>query len=318
MIFPIVPKNYLIIFRSVKVKTINKTVFIILLGSLLISCTKSTKETDQEYVAQINEWHQKRVERLTSKTGWMSLAGLFWLKEGENTFGADSSNNIIFPPDKAPNFMGTFVLENGTVRAKILPDVEVLLDSISVKDVAMKSDAEGEPTILSYGKLSWYIIKRSNDFAVRLRDSANPNIASFHGIKRYPVDSSWKIEATFESYNPQRSISVSTILGTVEEEPSPGALVFKIKNSVYRLDVIGNPDDESFFVIFGDETNKDETYEAGRYIYVDNPSDNEKTIIDFNKCYNPPCAFTVFATCPFPPEQNYLPVKITAGEKRYQ
>jgi uncharacterized protein (DUF1684 family) len=297
-------------------KSILRISFILIL-SFWFACNKPVEEVDQEYVAQINEWHQNRVERLTSKSGWMSLAGLFWLKEGENTFGADSSNDIVFPANKAADFMGSFILENGVVKTKILPEVEVLEDSIPVNEIIMKTDLEEETTILSYGTLSWYIIKRSNDLAVRLRDSANPVIKSFHGIKRYRVDPSWRIEATFESYNPQRSISVPTILGTTAEEPSPGALVFKIGNEVYRLDVIGNPEDKRFFVIFGDETNKDETYEGGRYVYVDNPGNNGKTFIDFNKCYNPPCAFTEYATCPFPPEQNYLPIKITAGEKRY-
>jgi uncharacterized protein (DUF1684 family) len=297
-------------------KSILKVLFILLI-SFWFACDKPVEEVEQEYVDQINEWHQNRVERLTSETGWLSLAGLFWLEEGENTFGADSSNDIVFPANKAPDFIGSFILEDGVIKTKILPDVEILSDSIPVKDIIMRIDVDGDPTILSYGTLSWYIIKRSNDLAVRLRDSANPLFKSFRGIKRYPVHPSWRIEAMFESYNPQRSISVPTILGTIAEEPSPGALIFKIRNKVYRLDVIGNPDDKRFFVIFGDETNKDDTYEAGRYVYVDNPGNNGKTFIDFNKCYNPPCAFTVYATCPFPPEQNYLPVKITAGEKRY-
>jgi uncharacterized protein (DUF1684 family) len=282
-----------------------------------LGCGKSTEKAEQAYIDQINQWHQERVERLTSKTGWMSLAGLFWLNEGDNTFGADSSNDVIFPAGKAPDFMGAFILESGTVHVKILPTVKVLLDGKPVTDMVMKSDAEGEPTILSYGTLSWYIIKRSDNLAVRLRDSTNVNLQKFHGIERYPVDSSWRLQATFEAYNPQRSISTPTILGTVDEKPSPGALVFRIKNQSYRLDVIGDINDEQFFVIFGDPTNKDETYESGRYIYVENPGNGGKTIIDFNKAYNPPCAFTEFATCPFPPKQNYLPLKIEAGEKRY-
>lgn len=282
-----------------------------------LGCGKSTEKTEQAYIDQINQWHQERVERLSSKTGWMSLAGLFWLNEGDNTFGADSSNDIIFPTGKAPDFMGAFILESGMVHVKILPTVKVLLDGKPITDIDMKSDVEGEPTILSYGTLSWYIIKRSDNLAVRLRDSTNVNLQKFHGIERYPVDSSWRLQATFEAYNPQKSISIPTILGTEDEEPSPGALVFKIKNKNYRLDVMGDINDEQFFVIFGDLTNKDETYQSGRYIYVENPGNGGKTIIDFNKAYNPPCAFTEFATCPFPPEQNHLPLKIEAGEKRY-
>lgn len=280
-------------------------------------CGKSAEKSDQTYIDQINTWHKGRVERLTSENGWMSLAGLFWLNKIENTFGADSSNDIIFPAGKAPGFMGSFILKDGIVRAKILPNVEVLLDGKPVTDVVLASDASGSPTVLSHGTLSWYVIQRSNDLAIRLRDSANPHIQTFHGIERYPVDSSWRLEATFEAYNPQKSIPVPTILGTIDEEPSAGALVFEIQNKNYRLDVIGKIDDEEFFVIFGDGTNKDETYESGRYIYVNNPGSGGKTIIDFNKAYSPPCAFTDYATCPFPPQQNILPVKITAGEKRY-
>jgi uncharacterized protein (DUF1684 family) len=294
-----------------------KTLFLVVLlltGFQWIGCSSGT---DQAYVDQINEWHQGRVERLTSENGWMSLAGLFWLNNGENTFGADSSNDVIFPSGKAPNFIGSFELKDGIVRAKILPNVEVVLDDKPVTDVVLDSDAGGNPTVLHYGTLSWYVIRRSNDLAIRLKDSANPVIKSFHGIERYPVESSWRLEAKFEAYNPQKSISVPTILGTIEEEPSAGALVFKIENKTYRLDAVGNLGDEQFFIIFGDETNKDETYESGRYVYVDNPGNGGKTILDFNKAYNPPCAFTQFATCPFPPPQNILPLKVTAGEKKY-
>lgn len=282
-----------------------------------IGCNKSARESDQAYIASINEWHKGRVERLTSESGWMSLAGLFWLNEGESTFGADSSNDIIFPAGKAPDFMGSFMLRNGVIRTKILPKVEVLSEGKPVTDLVLESDAGGNPTVLSHGSLSWYVIQRSNDFAIRLRDRANPHIETFHGIERYPVDPSWRLEATFESYNPQKSISVPTILGTIDEEPSAGALVFEIQNKTFRLDVIGDLDEEQFFVIFGDETNRDETYESGRYVYVDNPGSGGKTFLDFNKAYNPPCAFTDYATCPFPPSQNILPIRITAGEKNY-
>lgn len=294
-----------------------KTFIVVVLFLIVFQWIGCSNATNQAYVDQINEWHQGRVERLTSENGWMSLAGLFWLNDGENTFGADSSNDVIFPAEKAPNFMGSFILKDGIVRAKILPNVEVLLDDKPVSDVALESDAGGNPTVLHHGTLSWYVIQRSNDLAIRLKDSANPVIKSFHGIERYPVESSWRLEAKFEAYNPQKSISVPTILGTIDEEPSAGALVFKIQNQTYRLDVVGNLGDEQFFIIFGDETNKDETYESGRYVYVDNPGNGGKTILDFNKAYNPPCAFTEFATCPFPPPQNVLPLKVAAGERKY-
>lgn len=294
-------------------------IIILGLSVTFTGCKKSHPEAspDSDYVASIEKWHQKRIERLKSPDGWLSLAGLYWLKEGRNSVGADSSNDIIFPPQKAPSKIGTFYLEAGTVTVRISPDVNVLHDGQPVDSMILRSDAEANPTILTYGSLHWYIIKRQTQYGVRLKDSQHPRISHFQGIEMFPIDSSWRKIARFEPYVPPHKIQVPTILGTIAEKPSPGALLFNLKGKTYRLDVIGEPDDHQFFVIFGDDTNGKQTYGAGRYLYVNNPGTGQTTIIDFNKAYNPPCVFSPYATCPFPPEQNILPVKITAGEKMY-
>jgi uncharacterized protein (DUF1684 family) len=239
------------------------------------------------------------------------------LKDGKNTFGSDASNSIIFPKEKSPDFIGTLHLENGRVRTEIAEGIKVLYNKKPITSIEMKPDISGEPTILSMDSLSWYIIKRGERFAVRLRDSENENIKNFTGIEIYPIDTTWRVEATLESYNPPKLMDVPNITGTISKEVSPGALVFKIEGQEYRLDPVGNPGGKSLFVIFADQTNGYETYGAGRFVYAAMPGEDGKTILDFNKAYNPPCAFTRFATCPLPPSQNVLPIKVTAGEKKY-
>ncbi|MEW5806696.1 MAG: DUF1684 domain-containing protein [Acidobacteriota bacterium] len=255
---------------------------------------------------------------MTSKNGWLSLAGLFWLEEGENGFGADESNTILFPGDRAPDFIGSFFLDNGQVTIRIKPDIKVLHGDTPVTEMILQDDEKGEPTVLTCGSLSWHVIKRDNRYGIRLKDSENPKIKEFKGIERFPVSKRWRIKAKYLPYDPPKNISIVNVLGKVSEEPSPGALKFKIYGKTYRLDSLGEPDDEELFIVFGDRTNGFETYGGGRFLYVKKPDKKGMTYVDFNKAYNPPCAFTEFATCPMPPSQNKLPVKITAGEKSYK
>lgn len=295
-------------------------IFSTLLLLILFSCSgkKSNDREDASYINEIKNWHNERIKSLKSEDGWLSVSGLFWLNEGENSFGAALSNDIVFPEDKAPDFIGWFVLDNGQVRVKIKSDVQVFHKNTPVTEMLLRSDVEGDPTILAFGSLNWYVIKRDNKFGVRLKDSENPKISIFKEIERYPISSKWRIKAEFLPYNPPKKIALPTVLGTVIEESSPGALEFKINGQTYQLDPIGDANDEKFIIIFADQTNGIETYGAGRYLYVIKPNEEGITYIDFNKAYNPPCAFTKYATCPFPPTQNRLPVKITAGEKNYK
>jgi len=283
------------------------------------SCEKTRELSPEEaaYVTEVQEWHKRRIDRLTSETGWLSLAGLYWLKEGKNTFGGASGNDIKFPKDKTPDLIGSLYLEDGNVRIKINEGIDVLHEGVFTKSIQMKPDITGEPTILSLNSLSWYIIKRRDKFAVRLRDHENENIKNFTGIEIYPIETTWRIQAKLEKYDPPKLIEVPNISGSINKENSPGALVFVIDKKGYRLDAVGKSGGKSLFIIFADQTNGYETYGAGRFLYANMPGEDGLTTIDFNKAYNPPCAFTRFATCPLPPSQNVLPIKITAGEKNY-
>jgi len=272
---------------------------------------------ESEYVAEVEKWHKRRINRLTSKSGWLSLSGLYWLKEGKNSFGAASGNDLRFPKDKTPDFVGSIYLENSDVRTEINEGINVLYEGAIINSILMKPDITGNPTILSLDSLSWYIIKRGEQVGVRLRDSENESIKNFTGIDLFPIDTTWRVQAKLEAYNPPKLIDVPNIMGTINEETSLGALVFNMDGKEYRLDPIGKPGGKSLFIIFADQTNGFDTYGAGRFLYAKMPGEDGLTTIDFNMAYNPPCAFTRFATCPLPPRQNVLPIRVTAGEKNY-
>ncbi|MCS6803758.1 MAG: DUF1684 domain-containing protein [Acidobacteriota bacterium] len=283
-----------------------------------IAASPRPAQDEAAYAAEVEQWHQQRIKSLTGETGWLNLAGLFWLKEGRSSFGAAKTNTIVFPSGKAPARIGWFILKDGVVSVRIRPGIDVRCQGKPVRFMTLRSDADGQPTILTHGSLSWFVIKRDKEFAIRLRDSQHPHLRAFKGIERFPINISWRIEAKFEPYDPPRKIPILTVLGTTTKEPSPGALVFQLQGRTHRLDVIARPEDEQLFVMFADETNGQETYGAGRYLYVDRPDKDGTVILDFNKAHNPPCAFTPYATCPLPPEQNRLPLKVTAGEKQYE
>ena len=283
---------------------------------MVISCNQSVPEQkgSPAYLAEIRSWHQKRIENLKKENGWLNLAALYWLKNGENKFGTAPDNDFVLPEGKAPNYVGSFFLKDSFVTVKINPGVKVFHKEAIVGEMQMDSDLSGDPTVLRLGSLRWFIIKRGEKFGVRLRNLEAPLLQEFKGIETYPINADWRIEAVFEPYNPPKKLAIPTILGTVEEEISPGALKFQVDGKTYTLDPVGNG---KLFLVFADETNGIETYGGGRFLYVDTPDSLGKTIIDFNKAYNPPCVFTKYATCPLPPEQNYLRLGITAGEKNY-
>jgi len=294
----------------------SKWIVFLILAIFAISCTSKTPEpdTDFAYVNEIKAWHQKRLASLKSATGWLSLSGLFWLEEGENTFGSDSSNSIVFPQGKAPEFMGTFILKDGTVDLQAQPGAGIYCEGEPVEKMKVFGSETEKPPVLTHGSLSWFIIQRGTRIGVRLRDSENPLIEALKVIETYPIDKKWRVEAALERYDPPKQIPIQNVLGMAIDTPSPGMLVFQLAGQTYRLEAVDEGGDE-LFIMFTDETSGEETYGAGRYLYIPKPGENGKTVIDFNKAYNPPCAFTDYATCPLPPQQNHLSLKVTAGEK---
>jgi len=292
---------------------------VLLLLALLSLTGGSPPGTSAEaaYHAEIEKWRADRVARLRAEDGWLTVVGLSWLEEGDNSVGAAPSNRVVLSAAKSPPLLGRIRVTGGKAHLEVAPGVEVTHDGRRVQSLDLASDEAGKPTVARHGTLSFYLIRRGEKLGVRVKDSANAARKSFHGIESYPVRSAWRLDARFEPYPLKKSIPIPNILGTVSQEPSPGAVVFRVGGKEHRLDAVDEPGEEELFLIFGDRTNGTETYGAGRFLYAPRPGRDGKTVVDFNKAYNPPCAFTPFATCPLPPPQNRLPVGIEAGEKKY-
>ena len=269
------------------------------------------------YDQEIAAWHRERIAGLTRPDGWLSLVGLFWLNEGENRFGSGAGGKVIFPEGSAPVFAGTFERHGKKVLVHAAPGVTLTHDGKPVTDLDLTSGPpESRPIDLTLGTLNFFLIKRGDRVGVRVRDPKSPTLASFKDIDTYPAQPAWRVAARWEPYNPPKKVAVPNILGQIEDSPSPGAVVFERDGKTYRLDALAGGADGSLFLIFGDLTNHKDTYGGGRFLDTEAPKDG-KVVVDFNEAYNPPCAFTAFATCPLPPKQNQLALKVEAGEKKY-
>lgn len=264
------------------------------------------------YRDSIDKWHRGRIEDLKSEEGWLNLAGLFWLEEGENTFGGSVENDLVFPEAHSHKTLGKMILKNGIVTLEASPEAGIFNGTQLVEKIELFP--YNQPLVLSHQSLRWFIIKRGNKYAVRLRDLESPALKTFKGIERYPVRDAWRIKAKFEP-GEGKTIAITDVTGRTSEEKSPGSLVFTVKGQTYSLDAVGSK--ENLFLIFGDATNQKHTYGAGRFVYVSPVDQDGYCWLDFNMATNPPCAFTPFATCPLPPKQNKLTLAITAGEKRF-
>jgi uncharacterized protein len=272
------------------------------LSALLIGSTGWAAVDAAAEKAEIEQWRAKRLANLKSDTGWLTLAGLFWLKDGKNTF------------ERLP---GSFVKSGESIRFAARAGDGVTHAGKPVTTMEMVPDTHGEPTVLESGPLSFFVIERVGRYGVRLRDQNDPHRTSFRGLEYFPISTDWVFDARFEPYEPHRKIRITNILGYEEDMDSPGAIVFTKDGRDWRLDaILEEPDAKELFVMFADTTSGRETYGAGRYMYLALP-DNGRVRIDFNKAYNPPCAFNDFATCPLTPFQNRLELRVDAGEKDY-
>ena len=264
------------------------------------------------YVESIEKWQHQRVERLKSNNGWLNLAGLFWLEEGENSFGSDPSNQVIFP-EKADAFSGSLILNEGEVFMQVNEGTKIGIGDSLVKEADLIHDHAENTTHLLQGDLAWYIIKRAERYGIRMRDYKHPRINQLDHIPSYPIQTDYVVEATLELFDEPRTMVVATpVEGFTESYECPGELHFKIKNE--ELVLFPFTSGKGYFLVIADETTGMDTYGAGRFMYS-MPDSTGRIILDFNKAYNPPCAFSPFATCPMPPRENFLPIAIEAGEK---
>ena len=286
------------------------------LCALLASVNAAATDPAAEQ-ASVLGWRAQRLAELTSDTGWLTLAGLFWLKQGDNSFGSGPGNDLILDNAALAKTAGSFQLTGKLVRFLAQPGAGVLLNGTAVDSVALHSDAAGEPTVLASGSLRFFVIERGERLGVRVRDLNNPRRLEFHGLQYFPVNDQWVLNARFIPYLPDKRIHIINILGMEEEATSPGALEFTHNGRTWHLDtVLERADDQQLFIMFADTTSGQETYGGGRFLYIPLPVAGS-AVLDFNKAYNPPCAFNDFATCPLPPPQNRLKLRIDAGELKY-
>lgn len=292
------------------------TLFFIL--GLFTSCSTSETElgpapVSDTYEEEIDLWVEQRIESLKEPTGWMRLAGMFVLEEGVNSFGSGQGQDVQFPEGTIPIHAGTFHLHGDSVTYRAADDVSITHTGEPIEEMVI-FDGENAPA-LSYGSLEWHVIQRQDLIAIRLYNKENPKVDRFDGFERFPTDPKWRLYAQFDPNPPGSTMPISNVLGQVDDIPNPGTLTFRFSEQEYMLEAL-EASDNRLFLIVGDETNHTETYQAGRYMYVDLPDKSDRTIIDFNKIYNPPCAYSMYSTCQLPPEQNRLDLSITAGEKR--
>ena len=266
------------------------------------------------YRDSVTSWHAARVEGLKSASGWLNLAGLYWLNEGTNTFGSGADQDLVLPAGRSPAHAGQFILRGDQVTVHVAPGVEMTSMGLAVEQLLLRDDEEGEPTVLTYGNLALFAIKRMDRLGIRLRDYEHPALDAFPGIETYPVETSWRVAAELIPYPEPRRVAVDTVVEGLGWDPlAPGVVEFELNGEKHSLEVFESGED--FFILFADATNGIETYPAGRFLYADRVNADGLTVLDFNKAYNPPCAFNDFATCPLPPRRNHLEIAIPAGER---
>jgi uncharacterized protein (DUF1684 family) len=262
----------------------------------------------------IKEWRQKRHDRLASEDGWLTLIGLKWLQEGENRVGKSHDNHIQI--DGGPDYWGSVYLQPDGLRFVRAAGNEVSVDGQYPEEVTMVADTEGEPTLVKSGNLSFHPIFRES-YALRIKDSQAPGRINFSGVENYEIQRDWRISGRLIPAEEGATIEIGNVLGQLYPSLVAGRFEFERNGKTHQLIALGDADSESLWIIFGDRTNNHETYGAGRFLYSDGLAENGWLVLDFNKSYNPPCAFNEYSTCPLPPQENRLDLMVTAGERDY-
>jgi uncharacterized protein (DUF1684 family) len=287
------------------------------MGSLL-SCGEESRGERLAFEKGELEWRAERDEKMKEPTSWLTIAGLFWLEEGENGFGTSGDNAIRLPEGSAPAYAGMIMLRRDEIEVIVEESVTVTWNDSTITRMTLKSDADGVPDVIQLNDLKMWIIKRGDRYAVRLRDLNAKRFKEYHGLDFFAPKMEYRVTAEFVPYPEPKMITLATVVGTETEISSPGYVSFVLDGKEMRLDVFGDGHDaEELSIIFKDLTSGRETYGACRFLVAD-VLESGDVELNFNRAYNPPCAYTPYATCPLPPPQNELPVAIKAGEKQYK
>ena len=271
---------------------------------------------------QLDQWRAERERELVAPDGWLTLVGLDWLKPGANSFGSAPENQIRVAG--APPHVGLFTV-SGTTLQLLAPTggfpQGLMLDGNPAREGSLSADP-AKPSTLTWHTLTMVILPRGGRYALRTKDSNAPTRTAFHGLHWYAPDLHYSVVAQWIPYNPPHQLNIPTRVGTTLNLPAPGVAEFTLNGKTFRLEpVLESSRDTSLFFILRDSTSQSTTYQAARFlrtIFPDHGLSQPGTLVlDFNQLYNPPCAYTPYATCPLPPEQNRLSVAIEAGEQRY-
>ena len=278
--------------------------------------THSAQELESHRQAVLT-WREDRLQRLVAPDSWLSVVGLYWLDAGQTTFGAGGSADVIFPPhptlEGEPGVLGTITLSSETLTLDAAPGATIISSGEPVSHLEIVTDQGENTSYFHAGPFQFHLIERQGRFGLRLKDLTRAERLEPPQITHFPIDYKWRVNAHFEPYDPPRTLAVPTILGTVNQSSSPGALIFEIDGREHRLETIDSG--ERLMLVFADQTSGKETYGGGRYIYTPKSDPEGYVTIDFNTAYNPPCVFTAYATCFLPPKENRLDLRLEAGEK---
>ena len=266
---------------------------------------------NEEYVNSVLKWRQEVDANLRRENSWLALAGLFWLRKGENIIGSTPDSDILLPA-RAPKRLGTFQFDGNNVNLNVEADMQVEVNGTVTKSALLDADEDDVPSFITFSDMRMVVVRRSKGIGIRLWDNTREQRHSFPTREWYPVKEELRIDATYVRYDVPKVVKMPDILGAILDEQMQGYVTFSLNGKKHEL-VVSEQPDHRLWIQFMDGTNGNPTYPSGRYHYTD-AHDNGKVFIDFNKAYNPPCAFTDYATCTFPPQENHLKVRIEAGE----
>jgi uncharacterized protein (DUF1684 family) len=266
---------------------------------------------NNEYEQSILKWRQEVDHNIRRENGWLALAGLFWLRKGTNVIGSDLESDILLPKG-APARLGTFTFDGNNVTLNVEASLPVEVNGVITRSALLDADQEDVPSFITFGGMRMVVLRRSKGVGIRVWDNAREERRTFPLRKWYPVKEELRVPATYTRFDTPKIVKMPDILGAILDESMQGYVSFELGGKQHELMVEELPD-RRLFIQFMDLTNNQNTYPSGRYHYTDAHEDG-RAYVDFNKAYSPPCAFTEFATCTFPPQENRLDVAIEAGE----
>jgi uncharacterized protein (DUF1684 family) len=267
-----------------------------------------------QYREEIEKWRRSLDQALRAEDSWLALAGLIWLENGSTQFGSKVELPIHLDSSTIAPITGEFRMTEGEVELYVYQGSDVLVDGQSRDHVLLRPDSSGEAQRMTIGQFTMMLIERGGRLGIRLWDNNRQERKTFPGRSWFPVDPSYRITASFIENRPVMSISIPNELGEREERNSPGYVEFELHGECVRLNALEGANG-GLFLLIKDESSGNATYGSGRFLSTTSP-EKGRIHLDFNRAYNPPCAFTKYATCPLPPVENYLPFSIIAGEKK--